>query len=85
MHDKPDGHATTELRMIITEDKDGRMVVEYDARIKGTETIIQMRPSHVLGQLRGASAILERQFYTLPEEREESKSTHGRAKDKKRP
>lgn len=80
-----EGHATTELRMIITEDKDGRLTVEHDARIKGTEIAIQMRPSHILGQLRGASALLERQFYTLKEELDASNSNvRERAKDKKR-
>jgi hypothetical protein len=72
---KSNPHSTTELRILITEDKDGRLTVQHAAYIKGTEIVIPMRPSHILGHLRAASAVLEREFYTLSEERDKSNST----------
>jgi hypothetical protein len=49
---------TTELRVMITEGPDGQPTVEYEARIKGTTTVIPMRPSHIAGQLVSAAMLV---------------------------
>jgi len=57
---------TTELRVIITEGPDGQPTVEYEARVKGTTTVISMRPSHVAGQLVAAAMlVLVREYKTV--------------------
>jgi hypothetical protein len=54
---------TTELRVLIREDSKGNLTVNWLSVIKDTEVVVPMRQSHVLGQLRAASFILERGFY----------------------
>ncbi len=62
---KADGHSTTELRVLISEDKNGMLTVEYESVIKGTGVSIEMRPAHILGQLQGAIGILSDGFYRV--------------------
>jgi hypothetical protein len=49
---------TTELRVMISEGPDGNMLVEHEALIKGTTTIVKMRPSHIAGQLMSAAVLV---------------------------
>jgi hypothetical protein len=58
MSEEGRANPTTELRVIISEGPDGQPVVEYEARIKGTTTVINMRPSHVAGQLLSAAMLV---------------------------
>lgn len=59
MSDNP----ATELRLVVTEDKDGNIQADYQMLIKGTETTIHPRISHVLGQLEAAKVIIARKEY----------------------
>lgn len=58
------GRSTTELRVVITEDGQGKLDVEWQAIVKNTEISIPMRPSHVIGQLQAAALIIATQSYT---------------------
>jgi len=52
-----------ELRLVVTEEGNGNIEVKHQATMRGSEVIIPLRPSHLLGLLRAASAILEQKIY----------------------
>jgi hypothetical protein len=54
----------TELRVMITEDGLGNLDVWHQVVKKGTEEIIQMRSSHVAGQLYAAAHVILAKHYT---------------------
>jgi hypothetical protein len=54
---------STELRVLIREDSKGVITMDWATTLQGSEVIIQMRPSHIIGQMRVATALLERDFY----------------------
>lgn len=64
---------TTELRVMISEGPDGNLLVEHEARIKGTTTIIPMRPSHVAGQLFAAALVMSLKEYGVLDRGKEKK------------
>lgn len=64
MTDQP-ANPTTELRVIIKEDKDGNLTMDYQATVAGSEVLIDMRPSHVAGQLNAAALLVLGQKYRL--------------------
>jgi len=47
----------------VTEEGNGNIEVKHQATMRGSEVIIPLRPSHLLGLLRAASAILEQKIY----------------------
>jgi hypothetical protein len=53
----------TELRLMITERPNGVIILDWQATLKGSDIIIPMRPSHVIGQLHAAIFLLERDSY----------------------
>jgi hypothetical protein len=53
----------TELRVLITEDGKGNLDVEWESVLKSDKTPIQMRPSHVAGQLFSAAHIVLAKSY----------------------
>lgn len=55
--------SVTELRIMITEDAQGNLDVEWGANIKGTEIAVPLRASHVAGQLYAASFIVLAKSY----------------------
>lgn len=57
------GRQTTELRILITEDADGNLDVEWEPRIKGSEVLLPMRPAHIIGQLHAAAFIIAAKSY----------------------
>ena len=49
--EKPTNTGTTETRILITEDAKGNFLVEHQMLIKGTETVVPYRTSHLVGQM----------------------------------
>lgn len=58
-----DGRVTTELRVQITEEANGNLNVQWAATVKDSTIAIPMRPSHVIGQLQAAIAIIAQRTY----------------------
>jgi hypothetical protein len=81
MADKPEvNRSTTELRVAITEDKDGNLDVEWMCTVKGTEISVPLRLSHVVGMLHTAAMVIALKNYKGLKEKllkvtEESNST----------
>lgn len=61
--EKPPEKRATELRIRIIENERGVITVDWQTTLAGSEVIIPMRPSHIIGQLEVAKEILERDFY----------------------
>lgn len=52
------GSATVELRVMITEDAHGELLVQWEGRKAGTEVMVPMRPAHVIGMLQSAIFVI---------------------------
>ena len=76
---------TTELRVIIKEDKDGNLTMDYQSTIAGSEVLIDMRPSHVAGQLNAAALlVLGKKYKLLKSSTPEVTNTGEKKSDKRR-
>ena len=53
----------TQLRVMIEEDAFGNLDVMHECVIKGTTTIVPMRPSHLAGQLVAAAVVVLNKTY----------------------
>jgi hypothetical protein len=74
MVEQPKPNPTTELRVIIYEGPDGDLIVEHEGRVKDTSVVVQMRPSHIAGQLLAASyVVLAREYEALQSARTKKK------------
>lgn len=66
----------TELRVIITEDQNGNLDIKYQAYIFGSDLLLDMRPSHVAGQLHaGALLVLGEKYKLLEGEKKSGKKS----------
>jgi hypothetical protein len=54
---------TTQLRVMIEEDPYGNLEVMHECVIKGTTTVVPMRPSHLAGQLMAAAYVIQAKTY----------------------
>ena len=57
------GNQTTQLKVLIEEDWHGNLDVMHECVIKGTDTVVPMRPSHLAGLLMAAAFVIQLKTY----------------------